>query len=55
MRKDKTKKLEKKGWKVGSVSEFLNQSRKEEEFIEMKLALSNSFQALRKEKNPSQM
>ena len=55
MKKDKIKNLEKKGWKVGNVSGFLNLSREEEEYIEMKLALSNYFQALRKKKNLTQV
>lgn len=55
MRKDKIKKLEKKGWKVGSVSDFLNLSKEEEEYIEMKLALSNYFQELRKKKHLTQV
>ncbi len=36
MQKGKIKNLEKKGWKVGTVSDFLNLSREEEEHIEMK-------------------
>ena len=38
-----------------AVSDFLNLSREEEEYIEMKIALSNYFQALRKKKNLTQM
>ena len=49
MKKEKIKNLQKKGWKVGSASDFLNLSRDEEEYIEMKLALSNYFQELSKE------
>jgi len=48
MKKEKIKKLEKQGWKVGSVTDFLQLTREEEEYIEMKLALSNYFQELRK-------
>jgi ribosome-binding protein aMBF1 (putative translation factor) len=48
MKKEKIRNLEKKGWKVGTVSAFLNLSREEEEYIELKLVLSNYFQALRK-------
>ena len=50
MKKEKIKNLEKRGWKVGSVSDFLKLSREEEEYIEMKVALSSYFQQLRKEK-----
>jgi hypothetical protein len=39
MNKAKKEELEKNGWKVGSVSEFLNLSKKEEAAIESKLAL----------------
>ncbi len=55
MKKEKLKKLEKKGWKVGTVSEFLALSREEEEYIEMKLALSHYFHALRKKKHLTQV
>jgi len=40
MKKDKVKKLEKQGWKVGTASDFLKLSRKEEDQIEAKLTLS---------------
>ena len=50
MKKEKIKNLEKRGWKVGSVSDFLKLSREEEEYIEMKVALSSYFRQLRKEK-----
>lgn len=53
--KEKIRKLEKKGWKVGNVSEFLHLSPEEEEYIEMKLILSNYFQELRKKKNLTQV
>jgi len=55
MNKNKIKNLEKKGWKVGTVSEFLNLSREEEEYIEMKLALSKYLQELRKKKHLTQV
>jgi DNA-binding XRE family transcriptional regulator len=55
MKKDKIKKLEKRGWKVGSVSDFLQLSREEEEYIEMKIALSNYFQELRRKKHLTQV
>lgn len=54
MKKEKIKKLEKRGWKVGSVADFLKLSRDEEEYIEMKLALSNYFQELRKKRRLTQ-
>jgi DNA-binding XRE family transcriptional regulator len=55
MKKEKMKKHEKKGWRVGTVSEFLGLSREEEEYIEMKLALSRYFQELRRKKNLTQV
>jgi DNA-binding XRE family transcriptional regulator len=55
MKKVKSRKLEKQGWKVGTVSDFLNLSRKEEEYIEMKLALSNYFPELRRKKHLTQV
>jgi len=46
--KTKTKKaLERAGWKVGSVAEFLNLSRAEDALIELKLHLVNGVRALR--------
>jgi hypothetical protein len=41
MNKAKQKKLEQRGWKLGSTSEFLGLTAKEARFIELKLALSN--------------
>ncbi len=55
MKKEKIKNLEKKGWKVGTVSDFLRLSREEEEYIEMKLALARFFQELRRKKNLTQV
>jgi DNA-binding XRE family transcriptional regulator len=55
MKKEKVKNLEKKGWRVGTVSEFLRLRREEEEYIEMKLALSRYFQELRRKKNLTQV
>lgn len=45
MKKNKIKNLEKRGWKVGNVSEFLNLSRNEEEYIETK-GNKNSWETL---------
>ena len=46
------KKLEKKGWEVGSVAELLNLSPEEVDYIEMKLALSRT---LRKQRAKSKL
>ena len=54
MDKEKRKNLEKHGWKIGTVSDFLNLSH-EEEYIEMKIALANYFQELRKRKHLTQI
>jgi DNA-binding XRE family transcriptional regulator len=47
MDKRKKEKLAKKGWKVGSVAEFLNLSAEESAYIEMKLALSEKLRERR--------
>ena len=47
MEKAKRLRLEKKGWKVGTVSEFLGLTLEEEALIEIKLALSRSLRQRR--------
>ena len=54
MKSAKKKRLETKGWKVGSVAEFLHLSPEESAYIEMKLALSKNLQECRKEKSLTQ-
>ena len=54
MKTSKKKELERKGWKVGSVTEFLQLSPEESAYIEMKLALSKNLQGRRKEKSLTQ-
>ena len=54
MDKIKQKKLEKKGWKIGSTDEFLNLTAEEIEYIEMKIKLSNYLRAFRKTRNLTQ-
>ena len=49
MNKKKKTRLEKAGWEVGSVGQFLDLSPEEREFIELKLALSRSIRELRVE------
>ncbi|QLE56818.1 helix-turn-helix transcriptional regulator [Nostoc sp. TCL26-01] len=44
----KRKRLEAKGWKVGTVSEFLKTSKEEDALIEIKLALSRKLKEQRK-------
>lgn len=55
MDKPKRKHLEKKGWKVGRVEEFLDLSPQELAFIEVKLALSDKVKALRKKRRMTQL
>ncbi len=50
----KRKKLEAKGWKVGTASEFLNLSQDEAAYVELKLSLSKSLQEARLEKKLTQ-
>lgn len=45
--KRKKKRLERKGWKVGDVAQFLDLSGEESAYIEMKLALSEKLRARR--------
>ncbi len=54
MRKTKKDRLEKKGWKVGSVDEFLDLSPEESAYIEVKLRLSDNLRKRRTRKKLSQ-
>ena len=54
MDKRKKEKLAKKGWKVGSVAEFLDLSAEESAYIEMKLALSEKLRERRRRKKLTQ-
>lgn len=49
MDKAKRERLEAKGWKVGTVSEFLELTPEESALIEIKLALSRKLRQLRQE------
>ena len=55
MKANKRKKLEKAGWKVGSVDDFLGLSPEESAYIEMKIALSRSLKERRIKKRLSQV
>jgi predicted XRE-type DNA-binding protein len=55
MRSTKKERLQKKGWKVGSVEEFLDLSPEESAYIEMKLRLSESLRNRRKRRRLSQV
>mgnify|MGYP001816343469 FL=1 len=52
--KRKKNKLAKKGWKTGSVAEFLGLSDEESAYIEMKLALSEKLRERRLRKKLTQ-
>ena len=54
MKSTKKKQLETKGWKVGTVTEFLRLSPEESAYVEMKLALSKNLQERRKDKSLTQ-
>ncbi len=55
MLKEKIKKLENKGWKVGTVDQFLDLSPEESAYIELKLNLSANLRKLRNEKKLTQI
>jgi len=50
----KKKRLEAKGWKIGTASEFLKLSSEEAAYVELKLTLSKNLQEYRKDKNLTQ-
>lgn len=51
----KKKRLEAKGWKIGTTSEFLNLSTEETAYLELKLSLSKTIEELRKSKKLTQI
>ncbi len=55
MKADKRKRLESKGWKVGSLKDFLSLSPEEAAYIELKLSLSNSLKERRSKEKLSQV
>ena len=54
MDKKKKRALEAKGYKVGSTDEFLELSKEESEYIELKLALSRDLTRRRRKSNLTQ-
>lgn len=54
MDKRKKKVLKSKGYRIGSVEEFLGLSSEESEYIELKLALSDALAKRRKKSNLTQ-
>jgi ribosome-binding protein aMBF1 (putative translation factor) len=55
MRKSKKERLEKRGWKFGTVEEFLDLSAEESAYIELKLRLSENLRRRRKKSKLSQV
>ncbi len=54
MREEKKNRLEARGWRVGTVTEFLNLSAEEEEYIELKLRLAEGLRRRRSDKQLTQ-
>ena len=55
MKSDKSKKIKKSGWKVGSTDEFLGLTKEESAYIDMKLALSDALKNERTKRKISQV
>lgn len=55
MRKVKQKRLESKGWKIGSADEFLNLLPEESAYIEVKLELANNLRKRRQRRKLTQV
>ena len=55
MRAEKRKRLEAKGWKVGSVKDFLGLSDQEAAYIELRLKLARGLKARRHARGLSQI
>jgi ribosome-binding protein aMBF1 (putative translation factor) len=54
MRKAKKVRLEKRGWKVGSVQEFLHLSDEEATYVELRLRLADTLRKRRQKRRLSQ-
>ncbi|MBM2830564.1 MAG: transcriptional regulator [Gammaproteobacteria bacterium] len=54
MKQAKRKKLESRGWKIGSTTDLLKLTAEEEAYIDLKLSLSESLKNRRQDKNMSQ-
>lgn len=55
MEKAKRKRLEAKGWKVGTAAEFLGLTPEESAYVELKVALGSKLRELRNRKRLSQV
>lgn len=54
MREEKRRRLEARGWKVGTVGQFLRLSPEEEAYIELKARLAESLRDRRKDRGLTQ-
>lgn len=54
MRPSKRRKLERKGWRVGSAREFLGLSEEEAAYVELRLRLADSLKNRRRRRNLTQ-
>ena len=54
MDKQKRERLEKAGWRVGSVDEFLGLTPEESAYIDLRISLGDAVQNLRKEQKVTQ-
>jgi ribosome-binding protein aMBF1 (putative translation factor) len=55
MRREKKAKLERKGWRVGTVREFLGLSDEEARYVEVRFRLAESLRERRQRKSLSQV
>ena len=55
MREEKRKRLERKGWKIGSAAKFLGLSAEESAYIELKLELADGLRRHRTTRKLSQV
>jgi ribosome-binding protein aMBF1 (putative translation factor) len=55
MLKDKKKRLEAKGWKIGTAKDFLGLSEEESAYIELKIRLAEALRQRRRAKGLSQV
>lgn len=54
MREDKRKRLEARGWRVGTATEFLGTSPEEDAYIDIKLRMADGLRRLRDERHLTQ-
>ncbi len=55
MKADKKRRIEAKGWRVGTADEFLGLSPQESVLVELRLRLADAVRELRKEKHLTQL